>query len=211
MAKKKPAAAERSKAVSSDKPTANPAKAEKETAGGTVYQLKIVLDDVRPPIWRRVQTKDCSLARLHAIIQRCMGWGDAHLHVFTIGGAEYGDPVQWPDDEMDDERKVKVSQFAGRGVKKIIYEYDMGDSWGHTIQVEKIVPAEPGVKYPRCIDGARACPPEDCGGLGGYENLLEALRNPQHAEHDEMLEWLGGDFDPEAFDVDEINQVLHER
>lgn len=216
MAKKKPAAAERSKAVSKAKPTARPANAAKPTANGTIYQLKITLEGIRPPIWRRVQTKDCSLAKLHDLIQDSMGWYDEHLHVFEIEGKEYGETDQWPkdgmfDDEKIDERKVKLSELVGRGVKKFRYEYDMGDSWLHAILMEKVVAPEPGAKYPRCIAGARACPPEDCGGPWGYGDLLDALEKPQGPRHAELLEWLGGEFDPEAFDVEEINRLLHER
>ena len=216
MAKKKPVATERSKAVSKAKPTARSAKAAKPIASGTIYQLKITLEGIRPPIWRRVQTKDCSLAKLHDLIQVGMGWFDGHLHVFQIGGDEYGDPVQWPkdgmfDEEKLDEHKLKLSEIVGWGLKKFRYEYDMGDSWLHAILMEKVVAPDAGAKYPRCIAGARACPPEDCGGPWGYGDLLDALEKPQGPRHQEILEWLGGDFDPEAFDVEEINRTLQKR
>lgn len=212
MAKKKPAAAEPPKALARRKPTAKPA-AKAKASAGDIYQLKIVLDDIKPPIWRRVQTKDCSLAKVHDLIQRSLGWFDAHLHAFEIGSAEYGDPEQWPDDGMFDdkkqnERNTKLSALVGKGIKKIRYEYDMGDSWHHTITIEKLVPAEAGVKYPRCIAGARACPPEDCGGVWGYYNLVDALQNPKHQDRAELLEWLGGTFDPEAFDPAATTKIL---
>ena len=184
------------------------------TAAGTVYQLKITLDDTQPPLWRRVLTNDCTLAKLHAIIQISMGWGDCHLHVFEIGGEQYGpleqrdEPDPWDESEVGDERKVKLSQLVAGGIKKFRYVYDMGDNWQHTIQIEKELPAEAGVRYPRCIDGKRACPPEDCGGPWGYPGLLEALANPRHPEHAEMLEWVGGEFDPEHFDPEEVNEEL---
>ena len=153
---------------------------------GQVYQLKITLRDIKPPIWRRVQVKDCTLARLHDIIQTCMGWDDYHLHEFDIGGERYGDPRQWRDGfggdvEVGNEGKVKLGQVVARGVKKFSYVYDMGDNWDHTIQIEKVLPAEAGVRYPRCIAGQRACPPEDCGGPWGYagfgrQNLLDLDR-----------------------------------
>lgn len=178
-----------------------------------VYQLKITLRNTKPPIWRRVQVKDCSLADLHDIIQTCMGWDDYHLHEFIVRGESYGAPEQWEDDfgdnlDVGDEGKIKLSQLAGEGVKKFEYVYDMGDNWGHTIQIEKVLPAERGVNYPRCVAGKRACPPEDCGGPWGYGDFLDAIQNPKHKRHNELLEWVGGGFDPEAFDIDAVNEEL---
>src|SRR5262249_43160986 len=122
----------------------------------------------RPPIWRRVQTKDCTLAKLHDIIQVVLGWEDYHLHEFEIGDQRFGLPEQWQDDfsesEVSNERKVKLSQLVEQGVNKFRYQYDMGDSWWHTIHIEKTLPPEAGLKYPRCIAGERAGPPEDSGG-----------------------------------------------
>ncbi len=191
-----------------------PADAPAKTGAGVVYQLKITLDDIRPPIWRRVLVKDCTLAVLHDVIQIGMGWDDCHLHVFEIGDEQYGAPDQWQDDmggnDVGNEGKVKLSQIVGRGVKKFRYEYDMGDGWRHTIQVEKTPPAEAGGRYPYCVDGKRACPPEDCGGPWGYGDFLEAVQDPQHPEHEERREWIGGDFDPEAFDLEAVNRRLAE-
>ena len=194
-------------------PAKRQAKSKVSKAGGAIYQVKITLDDVKPPIWRRVETRDCSLARLHDIIQASMGWSDGHLHVFEIGGEQYGLPEQWQEGgwgepEVDDSSKLKLSQLAAGSIKKFRYVYDMGDSWQHTIQIEKIIEAEPGAHYPRCIKGARACPPEDCGGAWGYGDLLEAISNPKHPQHEEMKEWLEGEFDPEEFNLDRINQDL---
>jgi hypothetical protein len=180
----------------------------KAKAPGQIYQLKITLKDIQPPVWRRVQVKDCTLSRLNAIIQTSMGWDGYHLHVFQVGGEEYGEPD--PDGMMEYEssRRVKLSQLMAQGIKKFTYTYDFGDNWEHTIQIEKTLPAEPGVHYPRCIDGQRACPPEDCGGPWGYQDFLEAVKNPEHSEHEEMLEWAGGEFDPEAFDPAAVNAEL---
>jgi hypothetical protein len=180
----------------------------KTKEAGVVYQLKITLKDVQPPVWRRVQVKDSSLAELHDIIQICMGWYNSHLHAFEIGGVQYGEPD--PDGMMEyrDERKCKLSQVVDQGIKTFIYTYDFGDNWDHAIQLEKTLPPEPGVRYPRCVAGARACPPEDCGGAWGYGSFLEAIRNPKHAEHEEMLEWIGGEFDPEKFDLEAMNLEL---
>ena len=173
-----------------------------------VYQLKITLRDIKPPVWRRVQVKDCSLTKLHDIIQTCMGWDGYHLHAFEIGGEQYSEPD--PDGMMDaeDERKVKLSQVVAQGFKKFSYTYDFGDNWEHVLQVEKTLAAEPGVRYPRCIDGKRACPPEDCGGSWGYGEFLEAIQDPEHEEHEDMTEWIGWEFDPEKFDLEEVNAEL---
>jgi len=191
-----------------------PAKTSKTAAkadAGTIYQLKITLQHVQPPIWRRVETRDCTLEELHRIIQVSMGWDNAHLHLFRVGHEQYGDLAQWEsdfdDEETKDERKAKLHQFADQGVTKFLYEYDMGDSWVHAVQVEKTLPAESGTRYPRCTDGARACPPEDCGGSFGYGELLEAIQNPKKGQHEEMLEW-AGEFDPEEFDADKVSKEL---
>jgi pRiA4b ORF-3-like protein len=175
---------------------------------GVVYQLKIALRDIKPPIWRRVLVKDCSLAELHDVIQTCMGWERSHMHAFEIGGQQYGelDPDEMM--EMEDEKKAKLSQLAAQGVKKFSYTYDFGDNWDHTIEVEKVLDPEPGVRYPLCIAGKRACPPEDCGGPWGYANFLEAVQNPEHEEHADVTEWLGRDFDPEALDLEAVNKAL---
>jgi hypothetical protein len=120
----------------------------------------------------------------------------------------YGVPdPDFPDDETVNERNVRFDQITGEG-GKLIYEYDFGDSWEHELKIEKVLPADPTVHYPRCTGGARACPPEDCGGPPGYERLLDVLRDPKHEEHEEMREWIGGDFDSEAFDMETINRGL---
>jgi hypothetical protein len=210
MPKKTNAAQEKpSGAVSRTRPKV----AKPPARSAAVYQLKITLNDIRPPVWRRVQTKDVTLARLHEIIQVVMPWDDYHLHLFEVGGERYGDPQQWPKefgDDLDtlDERKLKLGQMVADGVRKFTYEYDMGDGWRHTITVEKTLPADRGVKYPRCVDGQRACPPEDCGGPWGYGDFVEAIQNPAHEQHEELLEWVGGEFDPEAFDSDAVNEEL---
>ncbi len=173
----------------------------------TIYQLKITLADIKPPIWRLVEVKDGNLAKLHQVIQICLGWDSCHLWAFNIGGEEYGDDPEG-EMEMASARKVKLSQFVQAGIKKFSYLYDFGDSWEHVIQVAKVLQADPKAKYPRCVKGERACPPEDCGGSWGYADLLEALKNPEHEEHEEMLEWLGGGFDPEAFDLKAANREL---
>jgi len=177
----------------------------------SVYQLKITLKDFRPPIWRRVQVKsDITLGKLHKIIQASMGWTNSHLHGFSIGGVEYGQPVPELNLEIKNEQRVKLSKFVTEEKRKFFYTYDMGDSWEHEILVEKVLPHDPLVRYPVCITGKRACPPEDCGGVWGYADFLEAIQQPDHPEHESMLEWVGGAFDPDAFILSEVNQLLQQ-
>jgi hypothetical protein len=174
-----------------------------------IYQLKVSLKGVKPPIWRTVQVSgDVSLGELHEILQIAMGWTDSHLHQFVVGDVYYSIPAPQSDFDVKDESRVKLRQVAPVAKSKMVYEYDFGDGWEHEILVEKIQPPEAGVRYPLCLKGKRACPPEDCGGVWGYESLLETIKDPNHPEHDEMLEWLGGEFDPEEFDLDSINQDL---
>ncbi len=176
-----------------------------------VYQIKVTLTGTHPPVWRRIQVPgNTTLLKLHDILQIVMGWEDYHLHMFTIEGSIFGDPA---DDEYGDlgtidESRIKLNQVVYREGQRFSYEYDFGDSWDHTLLVEKILPPQEGVRYPICLKGKRACPPEDVGGVWGYENFLEAIRNPDHDEHEEYLTWFGGEFDPEAFDLEEVNTRL---
>ncbi len=184
---------------------------DKQSLAAPVYQLKVTLKYSQPPIWRRIQVKsDITLAKLHRILQATMGWYDSHLHQFKVRGTYYGvpDPGFGFGPEMKNEKTVKLSQIAPGEKSRFIYEYDFGDSWEHDIMVEKVLPPEEGVRYPICIKGKRACPPEDVGGMWGYVSFLEAIQDPNHPEHEEMLEWMEEDFDPEAFDLDAVNQEL---
>lgn len=170
----------------------------------TIYQLKITLQHTRPPVWCRIQVKaDTKLGKLHRIVQAVMGWTDSHQHAFRVGHTDYG--VTDPDfsDGMKSERNTCLDKIVTEG-DVFIYEYDFGDGWQHEIQVEKALKAEPAAHYPVCL----ACPPEDCGGVPGYEHLLEVLRDPANEEYAELSEWLGGEFDPEAFDPDEVNKIM---
>ena len=167
----------------------------------TVYQLKITLDGIDPPIWRRVQVEDSTLADLHAVIQVSMGWCNSHLHMFAIGGEQYTDPEMGGDPYDRSTHSESLAHLVDQGHRTFRYIYDFGDSWEHTIEVEEVLPPEPKAKYPRCLEGKRACPPEDCGGPWDYPEFLEAIQNPKHEEHEEMLEWVGGTFDPEEFDA----------
>ncbi|WP_228554457.1 plasmid pRiA4b ORF-3 family protein [Catenulispora pinisilvae] len=180
--------------------------------GEELFQVRVTLDDTDPQVWRRVLVPaSIRLDRLHGVLQAALGWTDSHLHVFIVGEARYG----WRDPDFDEdiaaEDTVRLADIAGAGTV-VGYEYDFGDGWEHEILVEAVVPAESGIVYPRCVDGAAACPPEDCGGTWGYRDLRETLADPGAADHQEMLDWLGieyaGQFDPAAFDVDAANRRI---
>jgi len=173
-------------------------------------QLKVTLKYIKPPIWRRLLLPDnYTLGDLHGAIQIAMGWGNYHLHAFRIGGIEYtSEEANLDELEMEDEDTVLLKTVTKRPKQKFTYEYDFGDSWQHEIVVEKIPPLDPQGKYPVCVAGARACPPEDCGSVPGYYGILEAIGDPDNPEHKELLEWLGGSYDPEHFDLDAVNRRL---
>jgi hypothetical protein len=174
-----------------------------------IYQIKVTLKGSKPPIWRRIQVRgDINLGKLHTILQEVMGWEDYHLHQFIVGRTYYGVPHPDFGFDMRDESRVKLNQIAPGEGFKFLYEYDFGDSWEHVLLVEKVLPPEQGQHYPVCIKGKRACPPEDVGGVWGYAEFLEAIQNPDHPEHEDYLEWIGGDFDPEGFDLDGVNAGL---
>lgn len=173
-----------------------------------IYQLKLTLKHIRPPIWRRVEVPaDIKLGKLHQVIQIAMGWNGSHMHAFMVGKAIYGTPDPEYGGRTLNEVGVRLHEIVGEG-DKLNYEYDFGDCWLHEVKVEKVLNADATVHYPRCTAGKRACPPDDCGGPFGYEELLEALKNPSHPDHAERIDWLGGDFDPEAFELLAINQGL---
>lgn len=179
------------------------------TAAGRTYQLKVTLARLRPPIWRRLLVPgSVSLEELHDILQIAMGWTDSHFHQFEAKGQLYGVPSREWSMPVENEARVGLDQVLLREKDSMLYEYDFGDGWLHQIVVEKIVASSPELKAPRCIAGARACPPEDCGGAYGYADLLRVLKNTSHPEHEEMLEWVGEDFDPEFLDLDDINNCL---
>lgn len=172
----------------------------------TIYQFRITLLDTKPKIWRRIQIPDCRLNTLHLHIQAVMGWENSHLHHFDIKGERHGIPEHLDydgDGGVVDSRKIMVSEIVPADGKKIAfrYTYDFGDNWEHEVLFEGIVTPDPGTKYHVCVEGERAAPPENSGGTPGYEYLLEVLKDRRHEEHREMLEWVGENFDPEAFDA----------
>jgi hypothetical protein len=177
-----------------------------------IYQLKVTLRDIKPSIWRRFHVpSNMKLGKLHQVLQLVMGWTNSHMHQFKVGKVYFG--TTYPDNfdgmpETRDENKTQISELVSKPKAKFVYEYDFGDSWEHEVVLEKILPPEPRGRYPRCVEGKRACPPEDCGGVWGYANLLEVIQDEGHPEHEEMLEWLGEEFDPEAFDVEAVNKAL---
>ena len=185
------------------------AKKTKKTLDPTlpIFQLKITLRHIQPLVWRRIQVDDCSLAELHDIIQISMGWDDEHMYAFVIDGKQCGD-FEHGDDFDDDSRSVRLSEVVGEGHTRFRYDYDFGDDWAHTVDIEETLPAEQGAHYPRCVKGERACPPEDCGGPHEYPCFLDKIQDPQHEEHEEMLDWVGDEFDPEEFDLEQVNEEL---
>ncbi len=176
-----------------------------------VFQIKITLTDAEPPIWRRIQVQsDTTLAELHGILQVVMGWTNSHLHRFIVKGQSYAlpDPDDRGPNKPKDERKFALRDLVTQEGSHITYEYDFGDDWQHELLVEKIHPKEKGAHYPNCMAGAGACPPEDVGGVPGYAEFLKAMGNPNHPEHQDYRDWIGGPFDPQKFDLTKVNQIL---
>lgn len=178
-----------------------------------IYQIKVTLRGTRPPIWRRLLVPaELTLEQLHAALQAAMGWDDSHLHEFRIGSQRFGKPDpngRWLGRSVTlSERTTRLSAVMGRVGAKAVYAYDFGDGWQHELAVEKVLVPEPGHPYPTCIDGRCQGPPEDCGGIGGFYHLLEAIRDPKHREHEELSEWLGRDFHPDAFSIEAVNRRL---
>lgn len=182
-----------------------------------IYQFKITLKGIRPPIWRRFQVKSgITFYELHKIIQVVMGWHDYHLYCFTFGRGWDELRIEEPDEfggftiegQNFDSRKTRVDSVFTSEKEKCLYTYDFGDDWEHELLLEKILEPEEGVRYPVCIKGRRACPPEDCGGIYGYYEFIEIINNPRHLDYKMTMEWLGGSFDPEEFDLEEVNEAL---
>jgi hypothetical protein len=178
-----------------------------------IYQLKVTLLGTTPPIWRRLLVPSgITLDYLHDVLQVAMGWENCHMHDFRIGQRRFGKPD--PDDGLmgmpatSNERTAQLSSVLGKVGAKAVYTYDFGDGWEHGIVIEKVLLPQSGLMYPICTAGKRLAPPEDCGGIPGYYNLLEALSDPHHKQHEELQEWVDDGFDPDAFSVDDVNRRL---
>jgi hypothetical protein len=170
----------------------------------SVHRFKITLQGIVPAVWRRIEVpSDYSFWDLHVAIQDAMGWTDSHLHVFRVGEEQVGIPDE---DAFEGDApylpgwEIRMDEYFTEAGDVAPYEYDFGDGWEHEVLLEEIAPRAPKTKYPRCLAGERACPPEDCGGVPGYENMLEILADPDHEEHADTVQWVGGAYDPGRFD-----------
>jgi hypothetical protein len=171
------------------------------------YELKVEIQGIEPPIWRLIQVPShITLEKLHRVIQKAMGWTGSHLHLFRVNGKKYGEPGPEWGFELKDESKITLEEIFSTGRNFLIYEYDMGDCWVHEIELTREIDGE--YSSAACVTGERACPPEDCGGVIGYQALVEAVSDPGHEEHVSIMEWLGGSFDPEAFDAAAVDRAL---
>jgi hypothetical protein len=189
-----------------------PAAPKKKAARNSVVTIKITLRGSKPPIWRRVVISGSStLGDLHGVIQRAMGWTGGHLHHFEVNGRHYSDPSEMVEGAANEER-LTLNGLVKSGAKRFGYTYDFGDNWEHIITIEKVGYADVPPTSPVCIAGKRACPPEDCGGIWGYYDLLEALADPGHPEHEQQKEWCeewyDGALDPETFEIGFVNERL---
>ncbi len=178
-----------------------------------VYQFKVTLKGVTPAVWRRIQVPEIyTFWDLHVAIQDAFGWLDYHLHEFELMNPESCviTAIGVPSDEDLFDREILpgweqgISDWFSTGNRSALYTYDFGDEWKHVVRLEKRLPREPKRKYPVCVDGKRACPPEDCGGARGYRDLLKVLKNPEQEEYEDLLNWVGGKFDPEYFDPQKV-------
>jgi len=172
--------------------------------------LHVELQEIAPAIWRRLRVPSwITLATLHRVLQIAIGWTNSHLHQFDIAGNHYGIPdPEWAEMMPVDERRVTLAMCLTPGVTRFTYEYDFGDSWQHLIQVEGTIPADDSRSHPLCVAGANACPPEDVGSTSGYFEFVQAISDRSHPEHDDMLRWCGGAFDPRGFDLNSANAAL---
>lgn len=184
-----------------------------KSTSSAIFQFKITLIESEPAIWRRIQVEDCTLDKLHEHIQTAMGWENSHLHQFEIGGERFGDPELLDDGFVDfeciDSTETMISKVVPETGKRfrLFYEYDFGDGWKHEVLFEGCPPKEKRQKYPVCLEGERACPPEDVGGVWGYAGFLNAIADPDHLEHDDYAEW-AGDFDAEKFSVKDATRAM---
>lgn len=180
------------------------------------YQIQISLKGSKPKIWRRILVpSDLLLSDFHKVIQSVVGWTNSHLHQFIHKGSYYTYKMEGDDywEEMNnvDYKDFVISDLLKKVTDKMVYEYDFGDGWEHNIVLEEIGAVGQKLKFPVCLAGKMECPPEDCGGVSGYLSMLEILKQPDHEEYDSYITWLGGSFDPGAFNVLEINEMLQSK
>jgi hypothetical protein len=181
--------------------------ARKATPVGDIVKLKVTLQGISPPIWRRLLIPAAMTLRdLHDSLQTSMGWEDAHLHDFNIAGERFGDPSTT--DDVANEARMTLDRVGKAGISRFKYTYDFGDDWEHLIVIEGTVLRAEGKHYPACVAGKRACPPEDCGGVPGYYHLLKVMADPTHPAYEDMSEWVNEDFDPEAFSAEAVDATL---
>jgi len=175
-----------------------------------IYQFKITLKYSRPPIWRRVQVgANSTLVHLHQVIQAVMEWEDYHLWEFTLNNVRYSYPLEFfEDDRPKSARAMRLRDIIHSPKVKLLYTYDFGDDWEHDVVLEKIIEPDPGMQYPVCVDGRRAAPLEDCGGMFGYYTMLEILEDPDHPDYEMWKEWAGLELDPDRFDLEAVNTRL---
>ncbi|HEX7615223.1 MAG TPA: plasmid pRiA4b ORF-3 family protein [Thermoanaerobaculia bacterium] len=178
---------------------------------GEVLQLRVTLRDVEPPVHRVIQIPASSTFHgLHRALQCAFGWKNYHLYEFLVGRQRVAapDPDRSERPAPLDPRKTRLAELLLPDTRRFAYVYDFGDDWIHDIEVEKRLPKDPTARYPVCLGGARACPPEDSGGPHGYDHFLEAWGDPQHEDHEDMRRWADSRFDPERFDLKAVNKVL---
>lgn len=175
-----------------------------------IARLRAVLDDVEPPVTRLLDVPaDIRLDRLHAALQAALGWTDSHLWEFRAGDVGWGIPdPDWPDGPQDARKATLWQAIEDTGAETLVYLYDFGDGWEHSIRILRFDDAEPGRKYPVLIEAAGRCPPEDVGGPWGYADFLDAIADPDHESHDDMTEWYGADFDPEDVPFDDLKAAV---
>jgi hypothetical protein len=184
--------------------------ARKKRATPKLYELHVELEDIQPRIWRKILVPgSIKLSKLHDLLQLVMGWNNSHLHSFQFGKRVFsGRPAELEDLNMLDENRYTLEAVLDDLLSEFVYDYDFGDSWRHLIQPKLVSKPNSEWFYPLCIAGDRAAPPDDVGGTPGYLEFLKAIGNPKHPEHEDMLIWIGGAFDPEGFDLNAINRTL---
>jgi hypothetical protein len=175
----------------------------------SIHTLKVTLRGVKPPVWRRIVVdSQIRVSALADVLEAAMGWVGGHLHLFDVDGVTYGEPDPEWDDDVIDERKARLADVLPKVTSRMRWDYDFGDGWEHDVVVEEIGPVQASETYPLCVTGRRACPPEDCGGPWGYRDLLEALADPSHEDHDHLSEWAPPGFDPQRFDAEETTDAM---